>query len=298
MALDAVSEICEVAARHDLRLNPATVEIHDAGLDFRVGIGATDTGERWVLRVPRREGMGETIAAEAAILDLAGRKLSVAVPEWRIRTPELVAYPALPGEPGLRIGSDGELDWKLDLASPTYAAAFGKMLAELHALDVEEARAAGIPIESPAEVREGWRRDIEKVQAEFEVSEVLRRRWEAWLGEDSYWPTWSVFTHGELYPAHVLIDAEERITGVIDWTTAKVSDPARDFLFQQAMSPPEVFEITLRAYEEAGGKTWPRLEGHAAEMWSASPVLYGLFALETGDESHRSAAQAQLNPET
>ena len=35
-----------------------------------------------------------------------------------------------------------------------------------------------------------------------------------------------------LYAAHVLVDGPSRIVGVLDWTTAKVGDPAVDFTYQ------------------------------------------------------------------
>lgn len=296
MVTDLGHDLTALAARHGLHLDPDTLSINEAGLDFRVGIGSTPTGERWILRVPRRSDMAAQIAAEAAVLDLVAAELPVAVPRWTVRTSELVAYRALPGEPGLTIDATGALHWRLDVGSRRYAEAFGRLLARLHAIDPGKARAAGAEVESPPEVRARWRRELAEVAAAFTIAPALRQRWDAWLADDASWPTWSTFTHGELYPAHVLVDADDAITGVIDWTTAKVSDPARDFAFQRGMTTPEIFDATLQAYAAAGGRTWPRLGEHAAELWSASPIAYGLFALKTGNPEHRAAAQAQLAP--
>lgn len=296
MTNESVPRLHALGVRHGLELEPDTITVNEAGLDFRVGIGRTVNGETWVLRVPRRNDMAEQIAAEAGILELVAPVLPVAVPQWRICTAELVAYPALPGKPGLTIDTNGQLHWHLDVNSKRYAEEFGRLLADLHRLDAQQARAAGVPLEEPTQVRERWRRDIDAVAAAFTIDEGLRRRWEAWLSDDSYWPTWSVFTHGELYPAHVLLDDDDGITGIIDWTTAKVSDPARDFAFQRGMSTPEVFELTVHAYVRAGGRVWPKLAEHALELWTASPVAYGVYALQTGNPEHRAAAQAQLSP--
>ena len=60
----------------------------------------------------------------------------------------------------------------------------------------------------------------------------------------------------------------------------------------------EAFAATLQRYTERGGRVWPRLAEHCAEILSASSVAYGLFALETGVDEHRLAAAAQLNPGT
>lgn len=294
---EVTQEVLALARAHGLELGPASLRIHEAGLDYRVAIGRAADGAAWVLRIPRRPDVSAKIGAEAAILDLVRPALSVAVPDWRIQTAALLAYPLLPGEPGLIVdGETGALHWRLDMTSRRYAIAFGQLLAELHRIDLADACAAGIERETPAEVRARWRADIAAVQAEFAIAGHLQQRWSAWLDDDSYWPTWSVFTHGELYPAHVLVDADDAITGVLDWTTAKVSDPARDFVYQHAMTSPEIFALSVDSYVQAGGRVWPRLAEHCAELWTAAPVAYGLYAILTGDPTHRAAAAAQLNP--
>jgi macrolide phosphotransferase len=166
----------------------------------------------------------------------------------------------------------------------------------LHAFDPVEAAGAGVEVRQPAEVREQWRRDIATVTADFDVDGGLRHRWAAWLAEDSYWPDFSVLTHGEIYPAHTLV-VDEEITAVLDWTTASVGDPARDFAIHHAAAPGGAFDATVERYVELGGRVWPRLAEHCAELFAAGPVAYGLFALQTGLDEHRQAAQAQLKPE-
>ena len=60
-------------------------------------------GVDWVLRIPRRPELAASIEAEARILAFLRPRLSVAVPEWRVRSSELIAYPRLPGAPGLTL---------------------------------------------------------------------------------------------------------------------------------------------------------------------------------------------------
>src|SRR5699024_5016214 len=162
-------------------------------------------------------------------------------------------------------------------------------------IDTEQARTTGIDHHEPAEARAQWAQDIDRVADAFDVAPALLERWRAWVAEDSYWPDFSVLTHGEIYPAHTLVDGE-RVTAVLDWTTAAVGDPARDLQFQHSVSPPEAFEVLLDHYVRGGGRVWPRLGEHCTEMFAASPLGYGLYALETGDPDHREAAEAQLNP--
>ncbi|MFC4428214.1 phosphotransferase [Citricoccus alkalitolerans] len=163
-------------------------------------------------------------------------------------------------------------------------------------MDPAEAAAAGVEVHDPDEVRTRWAQDIARVGAEFEVSPALQDRWSAWLAEDSFWPAFSVLTHGEVYPAHTLV-VDEEITAVLDWTTASVGDPAKDFAIHHSAVSPEVFAATLDEYVRRGGRIWPRIGDHGAEIMAAGPVAYGLFALQSGVPEHRQAAQAQLNPE-
>lgn len=284
-----------LAASAGLELDDGPVRVNEMGLDFRVAFARDTAGQDWVLRIPRRPDATARAAQEARILRLVAPHLTPAVPDWRISRPDLIAYPLLRGEPGLTLDENGNPVWHLDMASLRYARSLGDFLAELHGIDPDEADAAGVRTRTPDEVRQAWRTDIARVVASFEVAPGLQDRWAAWLDEDSYWPQWSVLTHGEVYPAHTLV-ADERITAVLDWTTAAVDDPARDFAIHHAVAPAEAFAATLERYAERGGRLWPRLAEHCTEMFSAGPVAYGVFALDTGAEEHRRAAAAQLNP--
>ncbi len=84
---------------------------------------------------------------------------------------------------------------------------------------------------------------------------------------------------------------------MIDWTTARVDDPARDFSFQLGAAGDDMLQVAVDAYVAAGGRTWPGLATQARRIWEASPLTYGIFALETEDPVHRAAAEAMLSPE-
>jgi len=292
---DDLDALLDLASAHALELDPGTLRAEEIGLDFRVVFARTLAGQDWVLRIPRRPDVLDRAAVEERLLAMVAPHLDAAVPDWQVSTPELIAYPLLPGTPGLTVEADGDVSWHVDIASPRYAASLGETVAQLHAVDAEAAAATGIQVRSPAEVRESWAGDLARVAAEFEISAGLRERWEAWLGEDSYWPQHSVLTHGEIYPGHTLV-MDERISAIVDWTTAAVGDPAKDLMFHQVSAPAEVFEIALEAYVAGGGSLWPRLAEHCTEMFSAGPIGYGLYALETGRAEHREAAAAALNP--
>lgn len=291
-------QIVELATSHGLKLKPDTLSVNEAGLDYRVVMARDLEDTLWVLRIPRREDVSAKLAEEKKILDFIGPRLGVAVPQWQVADRNLIAYRALPGKPGLTLDpASGEPVWHFDQTSPVYARQFGQLLQRMHAIDVEDARRAGLVVETPEQARATWAAEIARVTQAFDVAPDLTQRWQRWLGDDSYWPRVVAMTHGEIYPAHVLLAPDDTITGVLDWTTAKVGDPARDFVFQKMLGVDAVFDATVDAYVKAGGQVWDRLGDHCVELLAATPVAYALYALTTGQPEHRAAAQAQLNPE-
>src|SRR5699024_1005619 len=274
---------------------PGPLTVNELRPAFQVATAEAADDLSWVLRTPRRPDAASRAAVEGRFLSAIAPHLSVAVPDWQIHTAELIAYPLLPGDPGLTIDERGGPRWHFDVESPEYAASLGNFLAELHTVDPAQVRDSGSPELSPAEEWQRKREDIDRVGSKFEGAPELSRRWDQWLDDDSYWPTFTTVTHGEVYPAHQLMDGPTNLS-ILDWTTAAISDPARDFMFHRASVSAAVFEATIAHYVQAGGRVWPRFADHCAELYSTSPVELGLFALQTGDPELLSAARAQLNP--
>ncbi|WP_033345540.1 macrolide 2'-phosphotransferase [Catenuloplanes japonicus] len=306
--LDDLAAVAALAARHGIAVEVATLRFVEAGLDYRVAFAESAGGESWVLRIPRRPGMAAKIAAESRVLDFVGPRLPAAVPDWRVREADLIAYPLLPGRPGLTVDdTTGETHWHFDRESEDYARSLGRLIAALHAIDVDEAAAAGVPAMTVAEVRAEWRDHLRRVEEAFPTSAALRDRWRAWLTDDGLWPERRTLTHGELYPAHLLLGPDHDgaasasegaapvVLSVLDWTTARVGDPAIDFMYHHMISP-GTFDLLVETYREAGGVVPERLAERCAALLAAGPINYGVYALETGDPSHAEAARAQLNP--
>lgn len=293
--LATTEHLVALAARHGLDVEPDSVRIEEAGLDYRVAFARDRAGVDWVLRIPRRPDVSAKRAEEQRILAFIAPRLSVAVPDWQVCSDELIAYRRLPGAPGLTLDG-GQPVWHVEPSSAEFGAALGRLVAELQAIDVDEVRQAGIPVRSAADTRAQWRTDLATVRAAFTIAPALQASWEAWLDDDALWPDRTAFGHGELYAAHVLLDGPARIVGVLDWTTAKAGDPAIDFAYQHMMGP-AAFDATVAAYLAAGGVPIPRLAERCAAIAGASPVVYGLFALQSGDPQHLAVARAQLSPE-
>ena len=114
MPTDREATIRELARAHGLDIS-GTVTVNELGLDFQVAIAEAADGLSWVLRIPRRPDAANRAAVEGRFLSAIAPHLSVAVPDWQIHTAELIAYPLLPGDPGLTIDERGGPRWHFDV---------------------------------------------------------------------------------------------------------------------------------------------------------------------------------------
>lgn len=290
--------VAELARAHGLAVDPGSISFNEIGLDFRIGFATADDGRRWVLRLPRRADVMERAGVEARALELVRARLPVQVPDWRIFGDRLIAYPMLDGVPGLTFDPNThEVTWHFDKASPLFAQTLGAAIAALHDIEAELARESGLPVFTPDDLRRKWVGDLERVGASFEIAPDLWASLRDWVAEDGYWPDFSVLIHGDLYPGHVMVDPEGRATGIIDWTEARVGDPAVDLAGHVRAFGEDALADLVGAYVSAGGRRWPRMEEHCRKHASASAVSYAIYAMDTGDPAHRAAAQAQLMPD-
>ncbi|MGG3308871.1 macrolide 2'-phosphotransferase MphI [Paenibacillus lautus] len=291
-----IQEMLEIAGKHGVNLNPEGIEMTESGMDFLVGFAEeAGTGARWILRKPRRSDVLERAGNEARVLKLIPSYLPVDVPDWRIYTPELIAYPLLSGEPAASVSSEGYA-WNMDHENPgdEFVRSLAETLVSLHGIDHDAARAAGLRVKSPQEVREETARNMEDIKSRLGVSDALWERWQKWLEEDSYWPTHSALIHGDLHPPHILIDERVQVTGLLDWTESEVASPAKDFVLYYAIYGEHNLRVLLDRYKQAGGKVWPRMFDHIVEQHAAYPVLIAQFALLTGQEEYMTMARNAL----
>src|SRR5699024_8217111 len=161
MPTDREATIRELARAHGLDIS-GTVTVNELGLDFQVAIAEAADGLSWVLRIPRRPDAANRAAVEGRFLSAIAPHLSAAVPEWLPHTTDPIAYPLLPGDPGLTIDERGGPRCHFDVESPHYADSLGNFLADLHTIDPALVRDSGIPELSHAEVRQHKREDIDR----------------------------------------------------------------------------------------------------------------------------------------
>lgn len=111
-----------------------------------------------------------------------------------------------------------------------------QFLTELHCFPIERAQAAGLTLPTLDERRAEWLHWRNQIhQHVFPLLDERQRAWATRTLSDllsdnallDYTPT---LCHGDLWAEHILFDpARETLTGVIDWESASIGDPARDW---------------------------------------------------------------------
>lgn len=210
----------------------------------------------WVFRLPRQASDLAHLEAERHVLAALAGRLPVRVPE-----PVML--------PGHRAGSLGVASHALVEGRPlgslrplTPAQAtrlgrgLGRLLAALHATAEGLTCEAGLPSLGVADIAAdlAW----------------LRGHLPAWTGAPGWMaealeqcaaelagPLPEALVHDDLHAAHVLVNADHHLTGVIDWGEMKRADPARDLLFFLPAGP-HLLDALLEAYAQPdrGESSW------------------------------------------
>ena len=185
-----------------------------------------------VCRFPKDEGAQASLLVEADILNIARKFLDMPVPLFEHRAPDFVAYRMIQGEPLYRHDILG--------ASQTvqnrFAGQLATFLRQLHSLPIPELQYYTFPCVTPEQKLAQFTHFYSEIEQElFPYLMTLAKDWVKQLFEPvlsgklslTYTPT---LIHDDLAPNHILYDkTEQRITGVIDFGTSSINDPASDF---------------------------------------------------------------------
>ncbi|KAB8138868.1 phosphotransferase [Gracilibacillus oryzae] len=291
------TRVLEIAKQHNIILNRESFSINDSGLDFRVIFAKDSDGQQWVLRLPRRLDVIPTAQTEKKILDTVGTRLSIQTPDWDIFSKEMIAYKLLNGVPTGMIDSEAkEYVWKIDEKNvpSLYLKSLGEALAELHNIEQNDAKRAGLTVIKPEELKLLMKRRMEKVKSVYGVSDTLWERWQKWLANDTIWPEQTVLIHGDFHPGHILISEDARVTGIIDWTEARVDDPSHDFAAIYLTFGEKVLEKLIEYYRLTGAYVWPSMKEHIMELTAAYPVSIAEFAIKSGIKEYEEYAKHSL----
>ena len=295
--IQTVDELLEAARRHGLEIVTRPSAFEETGLDFRVVHGEDEHGRSWIVRTPRRSEVLESARVEAKILELVAGRVPVAVPEWRVFSDDVIAYPRVEGTPAVTLDPERGPTWNiLDPAAPNEAFldSYARFFAALQSIDLEEAKVHGVPVRSIDEAREQLRDAMTVSRAVLQPSEAVWSRWQRWLDADALWPQHLALVHGDLHPGHMLLGPDGSLAGVLDWTEAQVTDPSVDLAMFFGCFGGAVLDALLERVARAGGRTWPGLAAHAAERWAAFPALLAAWGTRNGNDAVVEHARGQL----
>ncbi|MBY0098424.1 macrolide 2'-phosphotransferase [Mesobacillus maritimus] len=290
-------QIIELSKSHGLVLKEDSLSRNESGLDFLVVMAAEENGEQWVLRIPRRPDVITTARKEKKILELLKGKLHIQTPQWDVFSDGLIAYKLLDGVPTGTIDPDAKAYvWEIDEKNvpDSFNETLGNALADLHSISHLEAERAGLSVLAPEQLRDSMRERMKKVKDEYGVGEELWSRWQEWLENEELWPKESAFIHGDLHAGHILINEGACVTGFIDWTEARVDDPAHDFVVHFTAFGDEALESLIESYRVAGGYVWPYMREHIHELTASYPVAIAEFAKKSGLEEFELMAKQML----
>lgn len=293
-----MKQVIEIAKKHNLILKEETMQFNESGLDFQVVFALDESGIDWVLRLPRREDVMPRTRVEKQALDLVNQYVKYfQAPNWIIYTDELIAYKKLDGVPAGTIDHNiGNYVWEIDINNvpPSFHMSLGRVLAELHSIPSDKATEFGLIVQTPEEARKSMKQRMNDVKTKFGVGEKLWNRWQSWVNDDEMWPKKTGLIHGDVHAGHIMIDKEANVTGLIDWTEAKVTDISNDFVFNYKAFGEEGLEALIIAYKEAGGYYWPKMKEHIIELVAAYPVSIAEFAIVSGVEEYVQMAKKAL----
>jgi len=290
-----IKDIIKLAEDNGLKLRHE-MKFNEMGIDFKVAFATDTEGQKWVIRIPRRNDLVEQIETEKRILGLAGKHLSIAVPDWKIASSSLIAYPLLENNPVVTFDAETyDVHWNIDHQDSIFIPSLASVLVDLHRIPEQEAKALGLKVCTPGMLREEVLNNVEIVKSELGIGKALENRWRSWLDNDRLWPEFTTFIHGDLYAGHILAAKNGEISGIIDWSEGQIGDPSMDFSGHIAVFGEESLKELISIYEKLGGKVWNHMLEQTVERHAAAPLAYAMFAINTNSNEHIEAAKAQLD---
>jgi len=220
-------------------------------LDFDMVVVVDATGERWVVRAPRRAAAGAALEAERGMLEALVRARTAHMIEFDVPRPAGTA----PLDGGGRVVVYREVGGvPLSLAAlrpgPGLAVALGHTIGQIHELPATVVEDQGLPTYSSEEYRLRRLAELDAAVQTGKIPPRLADRWEQRLENVAWWRFEPTVVHGDL-GEHQITVAGERVVGVIDWMDTRVADPADDLAWLAAVAPDDVFETIMEAYHLA-----------------------------------------------
>jgi aminoglycoside 2''-phosphotransferase len=185
-----------------------------------------------VFRFPKDAQARQALAREAQILDLVRTHVEMPVPHFEHREDDLVVYRLISGDPLER----DDILIQDEATQERLAGQLATFLRQLHAIPAQAVAPGPVAPLDPAQRRERYRHRLDEIERELfpllmnSAKQWVRRLFAPVLDGRVGLEYTPVLIHDDLASYHIRYDrAARRISGVIDFGTARLGDPAADF---------------------------------------------------------------------
>lgn len=221
----------------------------DSNGDYDTALLTANTGEHYVVRIANTQAAG----AEQEV-ELQALKALVATD--RMRLPFKITH--LIGETKDERGNRA-LVFEFIYGQPTdiatvqaesqLANSITKAIVAIHNLDTAVVENAHLPSFESAEIVRSRIAELDRSAATGIVPAILLSRWEEALEDSSLFRFKPCVIHGGLN-ADTVLNLDGEVTGILSWSSLKISDPAEDFAWILGSSNHELSESMIENYRQ------------------------------------------------
>jgi aminoglycoside phosphotransferase (APT) family kinase protein len=234
---------------------------------------------RVVFRFPRRRAVANLIEREIALLPLVASRLPLAISVPIYIGAASLAYPwtfagyeCIDGTTACALVLDDRM--RHSLAVP-----LAHFLRALHGIDTAPLVAAGLPPDELGRLDPDKRLRLARERLPvLEAAGIDARGAVAWLAANPPQPLAArerTVVHGDLYARHVLLDAQRKPAGIIDWGDIHLGDPALDIAIAHMLLPANAHPAFRDAYGPIDERTW-RAARYRAVYHAILEIEYGI----------------------
>lgn len=261
-----------------------TFKIHDVSINYdgMVNVSVIVNRAR-VFRFPRAERGVELLRNEMRVLDLVRSYVDIPVPDWDYRTDEMISYPFIAGYPLLT----DDLLRMSEAEKEAIAETLATFLRQMHSIPMREVQAANIQRSDTVRTVDDWLHFYDEVQEHLfplmweDGREWVRRHFAPLLADHALMDHEPCFMNGDLATYHLLFDRQtNQFSGVIDFGTAGVGDPAADFC--------TIINQYGESFLRRMSRTYPEIGQHIdrARFWAGTMELQWLLrGLQRNDKT-------------
>lgn len=216
---------------------------------FEAALILDSEARQWIVRAPLSAASGAALEGEAALLRalapfVDSGTLPFVIPQPHGFTPldeggKAVVYPHVMGNP---------LNLARLVPGPGVSAHLGRAIGAIHSLPIRVIEDAGFPVYSAEQYRNRRLAELDEGASTGRVPVPLLRRWESALENVTLWRFQPVVTHTSLSEDSVIM-AHGQVSGITDWSSARVGDPADDLAWLVAGAPVDCVDSIFEAYQ-------------------------------------------------